>query len=87
MSDLIDLSLGEKANLADSAKQLLDSVSFNVAFESLNSSIIQQIINTLPDQAEERERLYMMFNAGQAYVQQLAGLINNYELAKQQEVE
>jgi hypothetical protein len=49
--------------------------------------LIQQIVATPPEANEERERLYMMFKAGQMFVQQLAGLINNYELANQQEVE
>jgi|TARA_R100000541_G_scaffold32621_1_gene41349 hypothetical protein len=87
MMDSKDLTLGEKAELADSAVQQLESTAFNTAFEELNASLVQQILATPPDQAEERERLYMMFKAGQMFVQQLAGLVNNYNLALPQEVE
>ena len=84
---VIEDNLGEMAEQADSATQILDNNSFNAAFDALNSSIVQQIIATPPEASEERERLYMMFKSGQMFVQQLAGLINNYDLAKQQEVE
>ena len=84
---VIEDNLGEMAEQADSATQMLDNNSFNAAFDALNSSIVQQIIATPPEASEERERLYMMFKSGQMFVQQLAGLINNYDLAKQQEVE
>lgn len=84
---IIEDDMGEMADQANSAKQMLDNNSFNAAFDALNNSLIQQIVATPPEANEERERLYMMFKAGQMFVQQLAGLINNYELANQQEVE
>ena len=84
---VIEDNMVEMAEQAASAKQMLDNNSFNAAFDALNSSLVQQIIATPPEASEERERLYMMFKAGQMFVQQLAGLINNYELANQQEVE
>jgi|TARA_R110000744_G_scaffold36268_4_gene83867 hypothetical protein len=84
---VIEDNMGEMAAQASSAQQMLDNNSFNKAFDALNSSLVQQIVATPPEASEERERLYMMFKAGQMFVQQLAGLINNYELANQQEVE
>jgi len=86
-SNVLEDNMGEMAEQADSAKQMLDNNSFNAAFDALNSSLVQQIVATPPEASAERERLYMMFKSGQMFVQQLAGLINNYELANQQEVE
>ena len=51
----------------------------------MNTNIINQMMSTPPEAHEERERLYMMFKSGQVFVQQLAALINNYDLAKQRE--
>jgi len=50
----------------------------------MNRQIIEQIMASPPEAEKERERLYSMFKAGQMFVQQFAGLINNFELAKQQ---
>ena len=83
MSD--DKDLGQMASDADAAKNMLESPVFNKAFMHMNSQLMDQILATPPEAAEERERLYSMYKAGQMFVQQFAGLINNYELALQQE--
>lgn len=77
--------LGELATTAEEAKRMLSSNVFNEAFDAMNRGIVEQILATPPEADAERERLYAMFKAGQMFVQQLAGLINNYELAKQRE--
>lgn len=77
--------LGELATTAEEAKRLLSSNVFNEAFDAMNRSLVEQILATPPEADAQRERLYAMFKAGQMFVQQLAGLINNYELAKQRE--
>ena len=82
MSDKTD---GDIATSADAARQMLNSAVFNEAFESMNQSIIDQIVTTPPEAADERERLYAMFKAGQLFVQQFAGLINQHELKTQQD--
>jgi len=74
----------EVANDAIAATEMLHSEVFNKAFEEMNRQIIEQIMATPPEAEKERERLYSMFKAGQMFVQQFAGLINNFELAKQQ---
>jgi hypothetical protein len=79
--------IGELATIAEASKEMLHSDVFNRAFEMMNSNIMDQILATPPEAAAERERLYMMFKAGQMFVQQFAGLINNYELKTQQPVE
>jgi|TARA_R110002124_G_scaffold189027_1_gene356268 hypothetical protein len=79
--------IGELATVAESAKEMLHSNVFNMAFESMNQTIIDQILATPTEADAERERLYMMFKAGQTFVQQFAGMINNYELKTQQPVE
>jgi len=53
----------------------------------MNANIMDQILASPPEDNAERERLYSMFKAGQMFVQQFAGLINNYELKTQQHVE
>ena len=78
--------VGEMASIAEAAQEMLNSAVFNRAFEDMNKSIIEQILATPPEADAERERLYSMFKAGQMFVQQFAGLINNYELATQEEV-
>jgi len=78
--------IGDMASTAEAAKEMLNSAVFNRAFEDMNRSIMDQILATPPEADAERERLYSMFKAGQMFVQQFAGLINNYELATQEEV-
>lgn len=78
--------LGELATVAEAATEMLHSSVFNMAFESMNKNIIDQILATPPEAAAERERLYAMFKAGQTFVQQFAGMINNYELKIPREV-
>tara|TARA_A200000159_G_scaffold133039_1_gene130976 strand:+ start:32788 stop:33042 length:255 start_codon:yes stop_codon:yes gene_type:complete len=78
--------IGDLATTAEAAKEMLNSAVFNRAFEHMNRSIMDQILATPPEAEAERERLYCMFKAGQMFVQQFAGLINNYELATQEEV-
>lgn len=78
--------IGDLATTAEAAKEMLNSAVFNRAFENMNRSIMDQILATPPEAEAERERLYCMFKAGQMFVQQFAGLINNYELATQEEV-
>ena len=80
-----ELDLGQAATDADAAKNMLESEVFNKAFMQMNSQLMDQILATPLEAAEERERLYNMYKAGQLFVQQLAGLINNYELAIQRE--
>ena len=80
MSDKTD---GDIATSANAARQMLESAVFNEAFESMNQSIIDQIVTTPPEAADERERLYAMFKAGQLFVQQFAALINQHELKTQ----
>lgn len=75
--------LGQMASEADAAKNMLNSEVFNKAFVHMNRQLMDQILATPPEAAEERERLYAMYKAGQVFVQQFAGLINNYELAMQ----
>lgn len=70
---------------AEAAAAMLNSEVFNVAFQSMNRQIIDQILTSPPEAKDERERLYMMFKAGQVFVQQFATLINNLELRKQQQ--
>ncbi len=70
---------------ATAATQMIENESFNKAFDTMNTNIINQMMSTPPEAHEERERLYMMFKSGQVFVQQLAALINNYDLAKQRE--
>lgn len=77
--------LGEIQREAEAAAAMLDSEVFNVAFSSMNRQIIDQILTSPPEASEERERLYMMFKAGQVFVQQFATMINNLELRKQQQ--
>jgi len=83
---MTDQDLGEMATTAAAASEMLNSAVFNKAFEHMNRGIIEQILATPPEADVERERLYSMFKAGQMFVQQFAGLINNYELATQEEV-
>lgn len=80
-----ELDLGQAATDADAAKNMLESEVFNKAFMQMNSQLMDQILATPLEAAEERERLYSMYKAGQLFVQQFAGLINNYELAIQRE--
>lgn len=84
MSDSIeDQDLGELTAKAEAASQLLNSSVFNDAFIEMNNQIIDQIVSSPLEAAQERERLYMMFKAGQMFVQQFATMINNLELRKQ----
>jgi hypothetical protein len=85
MSDIETMELYDLQLKADSASAMLNSQVFNEAFEMMNKSIVDQILQTPPEAEKERERLYMMFKAGQMFVQQFAALINNLELRKQQE--
>lgn len=68
---------------ADAAAAMLNSEVFNKAFQMMNQQMIDQLLTSPPEAKEERERLYMMFKAGQVFVQQFATLINNLELRKQ----
>lgn len=77
--------LGQMASEAEAAKTMLESEVFNKAFMQMNNQLIEQIVASPPEASEERERLYNMYKAGQMFVQQFAGLINNFELAKQQQ--
>ncbi len=85
MSDIETMELYDLQLKADSASAMLNSQVFNEAFEMMNKSIVDQILQTPPEAEKERERLYAMFKAGQMFVQQFAALINNLELRKQQE--
>ena len=76
---------GEVKREAEAAAAMLNSEVFNVAFQGMNRQIIDQILTSPPEAHEERERLYMMFKAGQVFVQQFATMINNLELRKQQQ--
>jgi adenylylsulfate kinase-like enzyme len=78
--------IGDITAQAEAAKALLQNPVFNAAFENMNEQIMGQILATPVEASEERERLYTMYKAGQLFVQQFAGIINNYELAKQPEV-
>lgn len=76
---------GEVQREAEAAAAMLNSEVFNIAFQAMNRQIIDQILTSPPEAHEERERLYMMFKAGQVFVQQFATMINNLELRKQQQ--
>lgn len=76
---------GEVKRQAEAAAAMLNSEVFNLAFQGMNRQIIDQIIASPPEAKDERERLYMMFKAGQVFVQQFATMINNLELRKQQQ--
>lgn len=78
-------TLGDMAAQAEAAKELLQNPVFNRAFENMNEQIMGQILATPVEAIEERERLYTMYKAGQLFVQQFAGIINNYELKIQPE--
>ena len=78
--------IGDITAQAEAAKALLQNPVFNAAFENMNEQIMCQILATPVEASEERERLYTKYKAGQLFVQQFAGIINNYELAKQPEV-
>jgi hypothetical protein len=78
-------TLGDMAAQAEAAKELLQNPVFNRAFENMNEQIMGQILATPVEASEERERLYTMYKAGQLFVQQFAGIINNYELKIQPE--
>lgn len=78
-------TIGDIAAQAEAAKELLVNPVFNKAFEQMNEQIMAQILATPVEASEERERLYTMYKAGQLFVQQFAGIINNYELAIQPE--
>jgi len=80
-----NLEVGDIATEANAAKEMLDSAVFNKAFQTMNAQIVDQILATPPEADAERERLYNMFKAGQVFVQQLAGMVNQYELTKTQE--
>jgi len=77
--------IGEIQREAEAAAAMLNSEVFNIAFQNMNRQIIDQILTSPPEAHEERERLYMMFKAGQVFVQQFATMINNLELRKQQQ--
>lgn len=84
MTDQVDnQDLGELQAKADAASALLGNEVFNQAFTMMNNQLIEQIVATPLEASEERERLYMMFKAGQMFVQQFATMINNLELRKQ----
>lgn len=84
MTDQVDnQDLGELQAKADAASGLLENEVFNEAFSMMNNQLIEQMVATPPEASEERERLYMMFKAGQMFVQQFATMINNLELRKQ----
>jgi hypothetical protein len=76
----------DAATSASAAKAMLDSDVFNKCFEEMNSQIMTQILSTSLDAAAERERLYAMYKAGQLFVQQFVGLINNYEVDTHEQV-
>ena len=84
MTEQIDTQdLGDIESKAYAASAMLDNSVFNEAFAMMNNQLVEQIIATPPEASEERERLYMMFKAGQMFVQQFAAMINNLELRKQ----
>ena len=56
---IIEDNLGEMAEQADSATQMLDNNSFNAAFDALNSSIVQQIIATHRPKRLKSESVYI----------------------------
>lgn len=76
-------TLGELQAEADSAAALLENDVFNKAFRNMNQSIMDQILTSAPDDKEGRERLYMMFQCGQIFIQQFAAMINNTRLINQ----
>lgn len=80
-----DAEPGDIATEANAAKEMLNSAVFNKAFEKMNQQLVDQILTTPPEADAERERLYSMFKAGQVFVQQLAGMINQYDLTQQEE--
>lgn len=80
---LEEQDLHEVQRQADAAAAMLNSEVFNKAFQMMNQQLIDQLLSSPPEAKEERERLYMMFKAGQVFVQQFATLINNLELRKQ----
>ena len=81
MSD--DKTLGQLQAEADQAAALLENDVFNKAFMGMNQSIMDQILTTAPEDREGRERLYMMFQCGQLFIQQFASMINNTRLINQ----
>lgn len=80
-----NLEPGDIATEANAAQEMLNSAVFNKAFERMNQQLVDQILTTPPEADAERERLYSMFKAGQVFVQQLAGMINQYDLTQQEE--
>ena len=80
-----DAEPGDIATEANAAQEMLNSAVFNKAFEKMNQQLVDQILTTPPEADAERERLYCMFKAGQVFVQQLAGMINQYDLTQQEE--
>jgi hypothetical protein len=83
---MIDEDIGEMATSAQAAKELLDNHAFNQAYEKMNTQLVEQLLATPMDGKDERERLFVMFKGGQMFVQQLAHMINNYELATQEDI-
>jgi len=81
-----ELDLSDTATSAQAAKAMLNSEVFNKCFEEMNSQIMTQILSTPLDAKDERERLYAMYKAGQMFVQQFVGLINNYEVDTHEQV-
>ena len=76
-------TLGELQAEADQAAALLENEVFNKAFQSMNQNNMDQILTSSPDDKEGRERLYLMFQCGQLFVQQFAAMINNTRLINQ----
>jgi len=60
--------LSKEQQLAESAKQVLESEAFQKSQDAVNSLIVQAWIKTPPEAVEERERLYAQFHYGQNYV-------------------
>ena len=77
--------LSKEQQLAESAKQVLESEAFQKSHDAVNSLIVQAWIKTPPEAVEERERLYAQFHYGQNYVSTLQKAIISYRSAAAQD--
>ena len=83
MSELENLTEDEQLNIGARAKALLEDEILTFAFHSIEERLIDEWINSAPDQVETREHLHDLIHALSAVRGWLEEAVSNAEMVNQ----
>jgi len=63
MKDFDEMSVNERKQVSDHAKQLLNDELLTTAFKMVENELVDEILSTSPEEQQKREQCYLLVQA------------------------